>query len=77
MWNEILALVVLLVLVYGGVVVLPGAPKLIDALCDRIRHGVQPVVEDSDEDAAEAEAEAAAAKPAKPTPVTAKARAAA
>ncbi|MEU7477056.1 hypothetical protein AB0A63_13800 [Lentzea sp. NPDC042327] len=77
MWNEILALVVLLALVYSGIVLLPGAPKLIDAVCDRIRHGVQPVVDDldelDDEEAAPATTRAAATKP---TPATTKTRAA-
>lgn len=46
MWNAILGALVL----FGMAVVLPSAPKLVDAWCDRIRYGVQNPADDLAED---------------------------
>lgn len=41
MWNEILGALAIVAIVFVGHVVLPAAPKLVDAIADRIRYGVQ------------------------------------
>lgn len=41
MWNEILAALAIVAMVFFGHVVLPAAPKLVEAIADRIRYGVQ------------------------------------
>ncbi|MGW4527814.1 hypothetical protein [Amycolatopsis sp. NPDC004378] len=74
MWNEILGALTILAMIVVGVVLIPAAPKLVDAICDRIRYGVQTPVDEFDEDPeeeAEAPAEPAAKAPAKPVAATA------
>lgn len=41
MWNEILAALAIVAMVFVGHVALPAAPKLVEAIADRIRYGVQ------------------------------------
>lgn len=69
MWNEILGALTILAMIVVGVVLIPAAPKLVDAICDRIRFGVQTPVDDLDEDP-EDEEEAPVAAPAAKTPAT-------
>jgi Sec-independent protein translocase protein TatA len=41
MWTEILGALAIVAIVFVGQVVIPAAPKLVDAAADRIRYGVQ------------------------------------
>ncbi|GAA2678894.1 MULTISPECIES: hypothetical protein [Actinosynnema] len=50
MWNEILGALAILGMVMMGVVVLPAAPKLVDAICDRIRYGTGKPFDDPDDE---------------------------
>lgn len=67
MWNEILGALTILGMILVGVVLIPAAPKLVDAVCDRIRYGIQNAVdglgEDQEEEAPAAPAPKTATKP--------------
>ncbi|MFI6029483.1 hypothetical protein [Amycolatopsis magusensis] len=70
MWNEILGALAILAMV----VLCANASRLIEALCDRIRYGVQAPADNVDEDlegGAETPAEPAAKASAKPVAATA------
>lgn len=41
MWTEILGALAIVAIVFVGQAILPAAPKLVDAVCDRIRHGAR------------------------------------
>jgi len=49
MWNEILGALSILAMIMAGVILLPGSPKLVDAVCDRIRYGVQNLYDEDQE----------------------------
>jgi hypothetical protein len=65
MWNEILGALTILAMIVAGLVLIPAAPKLTDAICDRIRFGIQPPIAD-DEDLEDDAEEPAAKTPATP-----------
>jgi len=65
MWHEILGALALLAMVIFCVVVIPATPKLVDAVCDRIRYGVQDLV-DSDVDEQSPPSATPTAAPTKP-----------
>ena len=50
MWNDILAALCIVGVIIGGIVLIPAAPPLVDAVCDRIRNGA--TVADATEDGA-------------------------
>jgi hypothetical protein len=62
MWNPLLGALAIMGMLLVGLILVPGAPKLIDAISDRIRYGVQKPVEheleDEDEDLTEENKEA-------------------
>lgn len=49
MWTEILGALAIVAIVFVGQAALPAVPRLVDALCDRIRYGVQDLAETSDD----------------------------
>ena len=48
MWTEILGALAIVAIVFVGQAALPAVPRLVDALCDRIRYGVQDLAETGD-----------------------------
>ena len=50
MWSSLLGALAMLGMVLTGLILIPGAPKLIDAISDRIRYGVQNPAESGEED---------------------------
>ena len=61
MWHDIEGALAIVAMVIAGIVVIPSAPKLVDALADRIRYGVQTSPDTAD---AEQISEMPAARPA-------------
>ncbi|SDD55990.1 hypothetical protein [Actinokineospora iranica] len=70
MWNSLLGALAIEGMVLLGLILVPGAPKLIDAISDRIRHGAHYPVEHEgneavDDEEREPAAPVASAKPGK------------
>jgi Sec-independent protein translocase protein TatA len=65
MWTEILGALAIVAIVFFGQAALPAVPRLVDALCDRIRYGVQDPAKTAD-DAEQAPAAAPTQQVAKP-----------